>query len=128
MEGLAQTAGISTSYLSEVERGLKRPSTDVIAKIAGALGMRASELLEHVESEQKLLSMLENDENLYISPDDLLSVRRVLAMALRGEARVGRGAERDALLQALGKAAQQLDESDIRILVDLATRLATKKR
>ena len=30
-EDLAWTSGVSYSYLSEVERGLKRPSTDVLA-------------------------------------------------------------------------------------------------
>src|SRR5262245_62050250 len=48
-EALAEAAGISASYLYEVERGLKRPSTDVLAKLAMALGMLPSQMLEYIE-------------------------------------------------------------------------------
>jgi len=36
---LAARAGISPQYLSEIERGLKEPSSEMIAAIAGALGL-----------------------------------------------------------------------------------------
>jgi len=36
-------------YLSEVERGLKWPSTDVLARLATALNMLPSDLLRYVE-------------------------------------------------------------------------------
>lgn len=49
-ETLAEASGVSASFLSEVERGLKRPSTDVLAKVAEALGMAPSELLAYVET------------------------------------------------------------------------------
>ena len=42
-------AGISHSYLSEIERGLKRPSADIVAKIARAFGMKGSAFLQYVE-------------------------------------------------------------------------------
>ncbi len=42
-------SGVSYSYLSEVERGLKRPSTDVLARLATALDMLPSDLLRYVE-------------------------------------------------------------------------------
>ena len=44
---LAQTArraGISTQYLSEVERGRKDPSSEIVAAIAGALGHTLGEI------------------------------------------------------------------------------------
>ena len=34
---LAQAAGVSNPYLSQIERGLRRPSAEVLAQIAGAL-------------------------------------------------------------------------------------------
>lgn len=34
----AERAGISPQYLSEIERGLKDPSSEMLAAIAGALG------------------------------------------------------------------------------------------
>ncbi len=48
-EEVATLAGISHSYLAEIERGLKRPSTDIVAKIARAFGMKGSSLLQYVE-------------------------------------------------------------------------------
>ena len=42
---VAERAGISTQYLSEVERGIKDASSEMVAAIAGALGMQLHEVL-----------------------------------------------------------------------------------
>jgi DNA-binding XRE family transcriptional regulator len=50
-ETLSETAGragISPQYLSEIERGRKEPSSEMIAAIAGALGTTLTELTEQV--------------------------------------------------------------------------------
>ena len=50
-ETLSETAGragISPQYLSEVERGRKEPSSEMIAALAGALGTTLIELTEQV--------------------------------------------------------------------------------
>src|SRR6516165_5462736 len=47
-ETLAQTAeraGISPQYLSEIERGRKEPSSEMIAALAGALGITVAGLM-----------------------------------------------------------------------------------
>jgi transcriptional regulator with XRE-family HTH domain len=47
-ETLAQTAeraGISPQYLSEVERGRKEPSSEMIAALAGALDLTVADLM-----------------------------------------------------------------------------------
>jgi len=41
---LAGRAGIAPQYLSEIERGLKDPSSEIVAAIAGALGLTVLEL------------------------------------------------------------------------------------
>ncbi len=43
---LAEKAEISNPYLSQIERGLRRPSADILAAIAGALGLRTEYLFE----------------------------------------------------------------------------------
>jgi transcriptional regulator with XRE-family HTH domain len=48
-EEAAQLAGISHSYLAEIERGLKRPSADIVARVARAFGMKGSAFLQYVE-------------------------------------------------------------------------------
>jgi DNA-binding XRE family transcriptional regulator len=50
-ETLAETAGragISPQYLSEIERGRKEPSSEMIAALAGALGTTLTVLTEQV--------------------------------------------------------------------------------
>lgn len=41
---LAQQAGVSNPYLSQIERGLRRPSADVLQQIAKALRISAEQL------------------------------------------------------------------------------------
>jgi DNA-binding XRE family transcriptional regulator len=41
----AERAGISPQYLSEVERGRKEPSSEMIAALAGALDITVAELM-----------------------------------------------------------------------------------
>lgn len=42
---VAEQAGISPQYLSEIERGRKEPSSEMIAAVAGALGVGLDQLL-----------------------------------------------------------------------------------
>ena len=46
---LAREAGISYSYLTEIENGNKPPSASVLGPIASALGMRMSRLIQEAE-------------------------------------------------------------------------------
>jgi ribosome-binding protein aMBF1 (putative translation factor) len=41
---VADEAGVSTQYLSEIERGRKEPSSEVLQVVAGALGLRLVDL------------------------------------------------------------------------------------
>src|SRR6184192_3117623 len=50
----AARAGISPQYLSEVERGLKEPSSEMIAAVAGALGTTLGGLAESVAAELRV--------------------------------------------------------------------------
>lgn len=43
---LAETAGISNPYLSQIERGLRKPSAEILKSIARALSIRAEALYE----------------------------------------------------------------------------------
>jgi transcriptional regulator with XRE-family HTH domain len=47
----AEKAGISPQYLSEIERGRKEPSSEMIAAVAGALGLDLADLLIGVASD-----------------------------------------------------------------------------
>src|ERR1700731_1788151 len=41
---LAQSAGVSNPYLSQIERGLRKPSADILQQIAKALRISAEQL------------------------------------------------------------------------------------
>ncbi len=45
---VAEEAGVSTQYLSEVERGCKEPSSEVLGAVSGALGLRLVDLTSRV--------------------------------------------------------------------------------
>lgn len=45
LRGLAAKAGISNPYLSQVERGLRRPSADILAQIATGLSISVESML-----------------------------------------------------------------------------------
>jgi DNA-binding XRE family transcriptional regulator len=47
---VAEEAGVSPQYLSAVERGLKDPSSELLAAIAGALGLSVAEIATRVAS------------------------------------------------------------------------------
>ena len=46
---LARLSGFSYPYLAEIEKGVKRPSTEALIPIARALGLKQSELLQLAE-------------------------------------------------------------------------------
>ena len=48
LSDVAERAGVSTQYLSEVERGLKEPSSEILGAVSGALGLRLVDLTPRV--------------------------------------------------------------------------------
>ena len=117
---LARLAGISYPYLSEIEKGKKRASTEALLPIARALGLRQSELLERAE---RLL-----DRGLPRS--DLAPTRGRRSPHRRELARVYRLAPAraesvgEAGLQELVSRAGQLAADDFNRVLDLVRRLA----
>ena len=48
---VAERAGISPQYLSEIERGVKEPSSEMIAAVSGALGVELGRLLGGISAD-----------------------------------------------------------------------------
>ncbi len=44
LDDVAERAGVSPQYLSEIERGRKEPSSEVIAAVSGAMGLTLLDL------------------------------------------------------------------------------------
>jgi transcriptional regulator with XRE-family HTH domain len=53
----AARAGISPQYLSEIERGRKEPSSEMIAALAGALDLTLIDLTEQVTEDLRRQSV-----------------------------------------------------------------------
>jgi len=84
-ETLSETAGragISPQYLSEVERGRKEPSSEMIAALAGALGTTLAELTGQVAGDLRRQQSIVTD----------LRPQQRTAADLRRQQRTSRGA------------------------------------
>ena len=127
-EALAEASGVSPSYLSEVERGFKRPSTDVLAAIARALGMAPSELLAYVESSSPPFQT-PPAAAMMPSPTTrrswLTGVHDLAALVPRQPRPQEEKPSPD--INALMSAAKDLDPADLKMLLELARRLAAKR-
>ena len=82
-ETLAETAGragISPQYLSEIERGRKEPSSEMIAALAGALGTTLTILTEQVAGDLRRHQALSLKQRLR-QPQNRASGPVILALA-----------------------------------------------
>jgi transcriptional regulator with XRE-family HTH domain len=67
---LARLAGVSNPYLSQIERGLRKPSAEILQQIAKGLRISAEQLyvragiLEFREGNQELVTSILTDEDL----------------------------------------------------------------
>ena len=55
-EELAERAGVHRTYISQLERGIKSPTLNILVRISGSLGVRSSELVRLMEEEADGLS------------------------------------------------------------------------
>jgi transcriptional regulator with XRE-family HTH domain len=92
---LARLAGVSNPYLSQIERGLRKPSADILQQIAKGLRISAEQLyiragiLEFREGAPELMSAILADEGLgerqkQVLVDIYESFRRENAQLVRG--------------------------------------------
>jgi transcriptional regulator with XRE-family HTH domain len=104
MRQLARLAGVSNPYLSQIERGLRKPSAEILQQIAKGLQISAEQLyiragiLEFREGNQELVAAILTDEDLSERQKQVLldiyeSFRRENAAAHLDPAPVGIAAE-----------------------------------
>ena len=91
---LAVRPAISPTYLGEVERGLKEPSSEMLDRLALALGVTVADLLGRVAGE--------------LGSPDALSVGESGGQAA--------GSDRESLEEAVDRIARQLPASDLHSL------------
>lgn len=57
---VAERAGMSPQYLSEIERGRKDPSSEMLAAVAGALGLTVHELVSRVATRYDVIAVTQS--------------------------------------------------------------------
>lgn len=107
-EELARKAGISYSYLSEIEKGIKRPSSDILSKIASAFDIRPSAFMMKIE----LVSASQPMESRWADLDNQMPISMLRES----------GAVYDPL-STLVDIASRLSEDDQELLLEIAKRL-----
>lgn len=125
---LAERAGISYSYITEIENGNKPPSSSVLGPIAAALGLRMSQLIEAAEgrmetqgTERNLNSPME-ESALYARSNDLAQVAFGEYSSMRPSLRGPNRDRRTAVLE-LERLMRNMAPEDIERLLDYARRL-----
>ena len=139
---LAEAAGISYSYLTEIENGNKPPSSSVLEPIARALGLRMSELIQAAENRRDMtelaqdrsaeqaarspMSPTHSPEELRSSTDQLGPGFRAYPERYHAMRPSYRGTSRNlrAALLELEQLLSSLPPEDVERLLDFARRLA----
>ncbi len=118
---LARRSGLSYPYLSEIEKGTKRASTEALLPIARALGLRQSELLERAE---RLLERGLSGSELSVTVSQGRTLRRAAMARVYPLQPSAPDPATKAGLQELMSRAGQLAADDFNRVLDLARRLA----
>jgi transcriptional regulator with XRE-family HTH domain len=77
---VSTAANVSLGYLSEIERGQKEASSELLAAICDALGARLSELLSEVSN---TLSLAENMEGVLVPIEEKASADGDVSVSVR---------------------------------------------
>lgn len=129
---LAKKACISYSYLSEIEKSIKRPSTDILSRIATAFDMRPSAFMVEIESISDQTNQKKSGRSSSTKPSAYIpfeskverySVETAPAPMGVQESRSSYG-PLDELMDLVG----QLSDEDLRVLLDLVKRLSTGRK
>jgi transcriptional regulator with XRE-family HTH domain len=123
MRQLAQAAGVSNPYLSQIERGLRKPSADILQQIAKGLRISAEALyvqagiLEDKPADSGVRSALLADPYLAERQKQVLieiyeSFRRENAAAATQEAAAEEAGPRDAAAEEAGPVAQARPDAE----------------
>ena len=134
---LAERAGISYSYLAEIENGNKPPSSDVLLAICQALGLRPSELHAAADSLPDR-TMWESrsslrQANIAASAERSWPGQTVQSrMAMKAQPDTPRATptptsvDRQAILQELMRMLERTSDDDLQMVLQMARRLGKR--
>jgi transcriptional regulator with XRE-family HTH domain len=88
LQEVAATARMSTAYLSEVERGRKEASSEVLAAVCDALGIRLVDLVAQAHDALAAMAAQRGVRELTSAGDRSTPVRHVRSVTTVGQPRV----------------------------------------
>jgi len=89
LRDVARAAGVSLPYLSELERGRKETSSEILASICRALGLTLADLLDEVRHEVRRLEAEPSPDLSVATPGCRRHVVRCTVASGRGHRRAG---------------------------------------
>jgi transcriptional regulator with XRE-family HTH domain len=87
---IAERAGISPQYLSEIERGRKEPSSEMIAAVTGALGVDLADLLAGIAGAVRTDALRTGNTRAGTTPAGVIRASAIRAGVIRAGAIRGR--------------------------------------
>ena len=76
LKAVAEKAGISEGFLSQVENSVNSPSVETLMKICSSIGFNAGDLLNQIEKQEKLIVIRKQDWNEVDLPHTGFTTRR----------------------------------------------------
>ena len=76
LRSVALEAGISEGFLSQVENNVNSPSVDTLTKIGAAIGVRAGDLLNQANGQEKLVVIRKSEWNDFDIPHTGFATQR----------------------------------------------------
>ena len=76
LKTVAEKAGISEGFLSQVENKVNSPSVDTLMNICAAIGVNAGDLLNNIENQERLILIRKSDWEEVDVPDSGFVTRR----------------------------------------------------
>ena len=83
LKTVAERAGISEGFLSQVENSVSSPSVDTLMNVCAAIGINAGDLLNRVEKQEKLVVIRRSDWEDVDFPHSGFVTRRFFAPETR---------------------------------------------
>ena len=76
LKTMAEKAGISESFLSQVENNVNSPSVDTLQKICGSIGISTGDLITQAENQERLITVRRSKWNDIEIPSSGFATRR----------------------------------------------------
>ena len=76
LKAMAEKAGVSESFLSQVENNVNSPTVDILHKICGSIGISTGDLITQAENQERLITVRKSEWIVTEVPSSGFATRR----------------------------------------------------